>query len=140
MCSVTQSYLTLRGPLDCSPPGSSVHGIFPGKNTGVGCHFLLQEVFLTQGLNPRLDVSCLGRQILYHCAPWEALCLVAKLITSSCLAFPLLLHCLTSLIKFILWNLGRPRRLKFFYKQEIGEGKGQDGSVPGRPDGVLLLT
>ena len=25
---------------------------FPGKNTGVGCHFLLQEIFLTQGLNP----------------------------------------------------------------------------------------
>ena len=26
-----------------------VHGIFPGKNTGVGCHFLLQGIFLTQG-------------------------------------------------------------------------------------------
>ena len=25
---------------------------FPGKNTGVGCHFLLQGIFLTQGLNP----------------------------------------------------------------------------------------
>ena len=25
---------------------------FPGKSTGVGCHFLLQEIFLTQGLNP----------------------------------------------------------------------------------------
>ena len=28
--------------MDCSPPGSSVHGISPGKNTGVGCHALLQ--------------------------------------------------------------------------------------------------
>ena len=27
---------------------------FPGKNTGVGCHFLLQEIFPTQGLNPGL--------------------------------------------------------------------------------------
>ena len=27
---------------------------FPGKDTGVGCHFLLQEVFLTSGSNPRL--------------------------------------------------------------------------------------
>ena len=27
---------------------------FPGKNTGVGCHFLLQGIFLTQGLNPCL--------------------------------------------------------------------------------------
>ena len=36
---------------------------FPGKNTGVGCHFLLQEIFLTQGLNPGL-LHC--RQTLYH--------------------------------------------------------------------------
>ena len=28
--------------MDCSPPGSSVHGDSPGKNTGVGCHFLFQ--------------------------------------------------------------------------------------------------
>ena len=28
---------SLCNPMDCSPPGSSVHGIFPGKNTGVGC-------------------------------------------------------------------------------------------------------
>ena len=27
---------------------------FPGKNTGVGCHFLLQRIFPTQGLNPHL--------------------------------------------------------------------------------------
>ena len=27
---------------------------FPGKNIGVGCHFLLQGIFPTQGLNPRL--------------------------------------------------------------------------------------
>ena len=31
-----------------------VHGIFPGKNTRVGCHFLLQGIFLTQGWNPCL--------------------------------------------------------------------------------------
>ena len=36
---------------------------FPGKNTGVGCHFLRQGIFLTQGLNPVLP-HC--RQILYH--------------------------------------------------------------------------
>ena len=33
----------------CSPPGSSVHGDSPGKNPGVGCHFLLQGIFPTQG-------------------------------------------------------------------------------------------
>ena len=36
---------------------------FPGKNTGVGCHFLLQGIFPTQGLNPGL-LYCM--QILYH--------------------------------------------------------------------------
>ena len=71
---VTPSCLTLSEPMDCSLPGSSIHGIFqakvlamdhspPGssihgilhdKNTGVGCHFLLQGIFLTQGSNPGL--------------------------------------------------------------------------------------
>ena len=32
-------------------PGSSIHGIFPGKSPGVGCHFLLQEIFPIQGSN-----------------------------------------------------------------------------------------
>ena len=46
---VAQSCPTLCDPMDCSPPGSSVHGDSPGKNTGVGCHALLQGTFLTQG-------------------------------------------------------------------------------------------
>ena len=39
---------------------------FPGKNTGVCCHFLLQGIFLTWGLNLVSCVFCTGRQILYH--------------------------------------------------------------------------
>ena len=50
----TQSCLTLWDPTDCSPPGSSIHGDSPGKNTGVGCHALLQEIVPIQGLNPGL--------------------------------------------------------------------------------------
>ena len=42
--------------MDCSPPGSSVHGDSPGKNTRVGCHALLQGIFLTQGSNPGLPL------------------------------------------------------------------------------------
>ena len=42
-----QSCLTLWDPMDYSPPGSSVHGDSPGKNTGVDCHFLLQGIFPT---------------------------------------------------------------------------------------------
>ena len=40
---------------------------FPGKNTGVGCHFLLLGIFLMQ------EWTCVGRQVLYHCATQEAL-------------------------------------------------------------------
>ena len=54
LCSVAQSCLTLCNPVDCSLPGSSVHGDFSGKSTGVGCHFLLQGIFLDQGSSPRL--------------------------------------------------------------------------------------
>ena len=57
-----QSCPTLCNPMDCSLPGSSVHGDSPGKNTGVGCHFFLQGIFPTQGSNPGL-LHC--RQILY---------------------------------------------------------------------------
>ena len=45
--NVTQLCLTLCGSLNCSLPGSSVHGIFTGKNTGVGSHSLLQGTFPT---------------------------------------------------------------------------------------------
>ena len=55
--------VTLCGPRDYSPPGSSVHGHSPGKNTGVGFHALLQGIFPTQGSNPGLP-HC--RWILYH--------------------------------------------------------------------------
>ena len=114
---VAELYPTLCKPVDCSPPGSSVHGILQarilqwvaisfsrgssrprdrtwvsriagrcfnlwttreaqcffeplfwvggggGKNTGVGCHSLLQEISPTQGLNPGLP-HC--RQTLYR--------------------------------------------------------------------------
>ena len=57
---VTQSCQTLcADPMNCSLPGSSVHGDSLGKSTGVGSHALLQGTFPTQGSNPAL-------QILYH--------------------------------------------------------------------------
>ena len=49
LCLVAQSCLTLCEPLDYSLPGSTLHGDSPGKNTGVGCHDLLQEIFPTPG-------------------------------------------------------------------------------------------
>ena len=49
-----QSCPTLCDPMDCSPPGSSVHGVSLGKNIGAGCHALLQGIFPTQGSNSSL--------------------------------------------------------------------------------------
>ena len=59
---VAQPCQTLCDPMVCSLRGSSIPWDFPGKNTGVGCHFLLQGIFPTQGLNPDLP-HC--RQMLY---------------------------------------------------------------------------
>ena len=47
-------------PMDCSPPGSSVHGDSPGKNTGVGSHSLLQGIFLTRD---QTLVSCIAESL-----------------------------------------------------------------------------
>ena len=73
---VTQSCLIL-----CSPPGSTSYGDSPGKNTGVGCHALLQQIFLTQGSIPRL----------LHLLPLKVgslpLAPPKKIITSVCWAY-----------------------------------------------------
>ena len=62
LCLVAQSCPTLSDPVDCSPPGSSVLGDSPGKNTGVSCHALHQGIFPTQRSNPGFS-HC--RWILY---------------------------------------------------------------------------
>ena len=56
-------------PMDCSPPGSSVHGILQGR--------ILKQVAISfpRGSSPpraRTRVSCIGRQILYRWATREA--------------------------------------------------------------------
>ena len=66
---VTRSCPTLCDPTDCSPPGSSVHGDSPGKNTRVGCHALLQGIFPTQG---QRQVSCIAGRFFIIWATREA--------------------------------------------------------------------
>ena len=69
--SVPQSHPTLCDPMDCSLPGSSVHGIFQAG--------ILERVAVSssRGCYPPRDqnlvscLSCSGRQILYHCTAWE---------------------------------------------------------------------
>ena len=62
-CSVVSNSLRVQLFVNCSLPGSSVHGDSPNKNTGVGCHGLLQRIFPTQGSNGGLP-HC--RWILYR--------------------------------------------------------------------------
>ena len=55
VCDTQSLSPTLCDPRNCSQPGSSVHPWdFPDKNTGVGCPFLLQGIFPTQGSNLHL--------------------------------------------------------------------------------------
>ena len=69
LSSVAQSCPTLCDPIDCSPPGSSVHRIFQARNTGMGCHFLLQGIFLTQGPKLRLRLLYLLHWLADSLAP-----------------------------------------------------------------------
>ena len=48
------SCVQLCNPMDCSMSGSLCPRDSTGKNTGVGCDFLLQGIFLTQGWTPHL--------------------------------------------------------------------------------------
>ena len=70
---LAQSCPTLCDPMNCSPPGSSVHGDSPGKNTGVGCRFLLQGSFPTQGSNPYVSLMspALASRFFTTSATWE---------------------------------------------------------------------
>ena len=54
LCLITQSCPTLCNPLENSLLCSSVRGDSPGKNTGVGCHALLQGISLAHGSNSGL--------------------------------------------------------------------------------------
>ena len=80
-CLFTQSCRAFCDPTDCRLPGSSAHGDSPGKNTGVGCYFLHQGIFPTQGLNPGVlhctyILYCLSHQRSPHETlhyPWNFL-------------------------------------------------------------------
>ena len=64
--------------MDYSSPGSSVHRDSLGKDTGVGCHFLLQGIFPSQGSNPGLPhcrgiLYCLSHQGSPRTLEWIAI-------------------------------------------------------------------
>ena len=85
-----QSCPILCDPMDCSPPGFSVHGIFQArilkrkkkKNIGAGCPFFLRGIFLTQGSNPCL-LGLLHWQKCSLPAETPGKCLLLGLLTKS---------------------------------------------------------
>ena len=108
----------------------------PGKNTGVGCRFLLQEIFPTQGY-PGTQISCvrfMGRWIPCHYTTWEALsphirnyrpfteniCYIPKELAFFSLS-SFLSTCLVSSSSFFLpfFSLFFPHRLLLFKKECI---------------------
>ena len=65
VCVCAHLCLTLCNPMNCSLPGSYVHGISQAR--------VLEWVAISSSW-PRdwTSVSCINRQVLYHCATWEA--------------------------------------------------------------------
>ena len=87
-CSVAQTCPAPRDTMDCSLPGSSVHGIFQAR--------ILEWVAISSSRvssQPRdwTCVSCIDRWILYHWATWETCMLVVEERKLSCLMFSELL-------------------------------------------------
>ena len=63
----------LCNPTDCSPLGSSVHGLLQARTLGVGCHALLQGIFPTQRSDLSLFTSpALADRLLLTSATGEA--------------------------------------------------------------------
>ena len=86
MCAKSvQSCLILCNSVDCNLPRSPCLWHSPGKNTGMGCHALLQDISPAQGLN--LHLSCLLHwqagflslaPVIHNALPWRALPLCLK--------------------------------------------------------------
>ena len=76
VCVSAQRYLTLCDPHGLQPARLLSPCNSPGKNTEVGCHFLLQRIFPIQESKPGL-LHC--RQILYHLSHQCSSCQISKL-------------------------------------------------------------
>ena len=73
VCVLSRSHVRLFATLWTIALQASLPWDFPGKETGVGCHFLLQGIFSTQRSNLHLQCLLHYRQILYRQAAAEAL-------------------------------------------------------------------
>ena len=67
-----QSCPTLCNPMDSSPPGSSVHWIFQARILEWAAISYSKASYQPRNQTLVSCVSCISRQILYHCTTWEA--------------------------------------------------------------------
>ena len=110
-----QSRLTLCDPVDCSPPGSSVHGDSPAKNTGVGCH-----TFSRRSSQPR-DRTCVS------CRQADSLPLVPPGKPSKCI------QCLNN---FYMCNTSR----EVIQLGSLGQGALEPGCLISNPISAISLA
>ena len=64
VCSVMSDSFATSGTV--APPGSLIHGDSPGKNTGVGCHALLQGIFPNPGVELLLPALPLSHHTVFQ--------------------------------------------------------------------------
>ena len=88
VCPVAQSRPTLCDPMDCSPPGSSVHGILQTRILGWVASSFSRGSFRPRDQNFFSCVSCIGRRILDHCPAWEGFVSCLFYINSARLLIP----------------------------------------------------
>ena len=118
-CVHAQSYPMLCDPMDCSLPGSSVHGIFQAR--------ILEWVAIpfSRGLSQsrgQTCVSCIGRWILYH-STWEAPNTTLLSISIRALGWLHGLSVSSHILKrkfffFFSWTVGLNSWLKIFSKPQ----------------------
>ena len=72
-CSAVLSHVQLCNPIYCSPPGSSVHEIFQAAILEWAVISFSRGSSLPKDQNHISCVSCIGRQILYHCTTCETI-------------------------------------------------------------------
>ena len=95
VCVCIQLHLTLCNPMNYSlSMGFLCPWDFPGKNTGAGCHFLVQGIFSTQGLNP----------YLIHLLYWQEDSLPKHIYISYLSSYLLIVTHLSSLYLFLLFS------------------------------------
>ena len=117
MCA--QLCLVLCSPMDCSPPGSSIHGIFQARILEWVTISFSREIFPTQGWIPSLASPALAGRFFYHCATleaqllqWQSLQYINDLIIHYKMLYILNLHNVTCQVYL---NKARKRRRENAY-------------------------